>query len=344
LVGAIVVCAFGFLLGTPFAILDWHTIIGDLSSSASVVYHGGIWERGTFFPFTSLVKSVGAPVGFLALLSLGYALFRRRPADLVLLSMPLFLGGFLMLFSVKEPHHMLIAFAPILLLSASLLVDLVTWFVRSRLIQSVTLTLATLVLIALPAQNSFQRSYRMSMPDTRTLAKDWIEKNIAPNSKILMDSGKYYLGIYGPPLPLSRWTLEQLIARGDPTTRLVLASRDGTRRTGYSREATYFREQLRTLDDQPGYDVIQILHDSGSQRPNVRDLEEYLGLGVQYVITSSYVTGNYSLNSETARLHPEMAAKYRNFYEALDKRGTLIKEFGPSEKIAGPNLRIYKLQ
>ena len=36
----------------------------------------------------------------------------------------------------------------------------------------------------------------MTMPDTRVLAKDWVEKNIPPNSKVLMDSGKYYLGIY----------------------------------------------------------------------------------------------------------------------------------------------------
>ena len=32
-----------------------------------------------------------------------------------------------MLFTVKEPHHMLIAFAPIYILSASLLVDLISW-------------------------------------------------------------------------------------------------------------------------------------------------------------------------------------------------------------------------
>ena len=137
LLGAIVVCFFGFLLGTPFAVLDWRTFIGDLTSSAGLVYHGGIWERGTFFPFTSLTKSMGAPVGFLALLSLGYALFRRRPADLILLSMPLFLGGFLMLFAVKEPHHMLIAFAPISILSASLLVDLTGWLIRRPILQPV---------------------------------------------------------------------------------------------------------------------------------------------------------------------------------------------------------------
>ena len=249
-----------------------------------------------------------------------------------------------MLFTVKEPHHMLIAFAPMYILSASLLVDLISWPIRSRIVQSVTLAVATVLLIAVPAQTSFEDSYRMTMPDTRVLAKDWIEKNIPQHSKVLMDAGKYYLGIYGPPLPLSRWTLEQFIARGESLNGKALASRDGTRRTGYSGEAAYFRYQLQTLDSQPGYDVIQILHDSGSSKPGVLDLEEYIPMGVEYVITSSYARDNYSLNGEPARLHPDMAAQYRNFYQALEERGTLIKEFRPSAEIAGPNLRIYKLQ
>lgn len=344
LVTAIVVCLFGFLLGTPFAILDWRTFIGDLSSTASNYYQGPMWVRELFFPFTSLIKTMGAPAGYLALVSLIYALCRRRPADLILLSMPLFLGGFLMLFASKEYHHMLIAFAPMYLLSASLLVDLTTWFVRLPILQSATLAVATILLIAVPAETSFQRSYRMGRPDTRILAKNWVEANIPSGSKVLIDSGKFYLGYFGPPLRLSRWTLEQFIARGESLNGKVMASRDGTRRTGYSAEAEYFRYHLRTLDSQPGYDVIQILHDPGSSRPEVLDLEEYIPLGVEYVITSSYARDNYSLNGETTRLHPQMAAKYRNFYEALDERASLLKQFSPSADIGGPTLRIYKIQ
>jgi len=159
-----------------------------------------------------------------------------------------------------------------------------------------------------------------------------------------MDSGKYYLGKYGPPLRLSRWTLEQFIARGESLEGTVLASRDGSRRTAYSGEAQYFRYQLETLDGQPGYDVIQILHDPASSRPEVLDLQEYILMGAQYVITSSYARNNYSINGETAELHPEMAARYRNFYQALDERATLLKQFSPSADTAGPTLRIYKLQ
>src|SRR5215475_7761534 len=110
--------------------------------------------------------------------------------------MPLFPGRFLIVFAGKEFHHLLVSLSPINILSASLLVDLVSWLIRSRLLQSVTLSFATVLLIAVPAKTSFEYSYRKTMPDTRVLAKDWIEKNIPPNHKILMDSGKYYLGKY----------------------------------------------------------------------------------------------------------------------------------------------------
>jgi hypothetical protein len=344
LLGAIVICFLGFLLGTPFAVLDWRTFIGDLSSAASNYYQGPMWVEEVFFPFTSLIRTMGATTGFLALLSLGYALFRRRPADLILLSMPLFLGGFLMLFATKEPHHMLVAFAPLYILSAALLVDFATWFIRSRIVQSATLALATILLIAVPAQTSFQRSYLMSMPDTRILAKDWFEANIPPNSKVLMDSGKYYLGAFGPPLRLSRWTLEQLIDRGQSLNGKVLASRDGTRRSGYSGEVTYFREQLRTLDGRLGYDIIQILHDLGSPKSNVLSLDDYRAMGVDYVITSSYARNSYAVHNEVAALYPDKAARYRDFYQALDERAILLTQFIPSADTPGPNLRVYKLQ
>src|SRR5262249_24433208 len=147
-----------------------------------------------------------------------------------------------------------------------------------------------------------------------------------------------------PPLRLSRWTVEQFIARGESAAGKVLTPRDGTRSTGYFGEAAYFRYQLRTLDNQPGYDVIQILHDPGSSRPAVLDLEEYIPMGVEYVITSSYGRDGYSLKGETAKLHPRVAAKYNNFYHALDERGTLLKQFSPAADTVGPTLRIYRIQ
>ena len=98
----------------------------------------------------------------------------------------------------------------------------------------------------------------------------------------------------------------------------------------YSGEATYFQLQLNALGNQPGYDIVRILHDVGSAKIDVLSLKQYAEQGVQYAIVSSYAS--------------ETNSKYKDFYESLREQATLIKEFRPSQKTTGPTLRIYQLR
>jgi hypothetical protein len=333
-----------FAFTTPFAILDWSTFKGDITSTAAVFHQGGFWERGIAYPFTSIMDSIGWPVGFVCLAGLAYALVRRQSADIIILSQPLFLGGFLMLFRAKEAQHMLIAFPALCILGAVLIVDFISRLVRPQTLCVPVTTLSTILLLYAPAKESFQLSYRLTLPDTRTLAKEWIQRNVPPSSKIAMDSGKYYLSTFGPPLPLSRRTLEQFIARAEENTDGPLARRIGTRRVGYPGEVEFFRQELKTHDDQRGFDIVQILHDEGAPRPDVLTLKEYLESGTQYAVVNGNVASSYALNSEQDRIYPYKATKYRVFYQSLETNATLLKEFGPSETVQGPVLRIYRLQ
>jgi hypothetical protein len=320
-----------FILTTPFAILDWQTFVSDLASGAAMRYSGNFWAAGIFYPFTSLLSTFGQPVGTVALLGLGYALLRRRPADLILASQPIFVGLFLMLFRVKESTHMLVAFLAISILAASFLIEVIDWLLHRRAsLQPVVATAVTVLLLVAPALKSFQASYRLSLPDTRILAKAWVEKNIPPDSKIVMDSGKYYLEAFGPPLALSRWTLEEFIQRGRSRNSGNIARREGTRRVAYSGESTYFQYRLDLLGDRPGYDVFQLLHDVGAPKTEWPSLDHYINQGVQYAIVSSYAVNRFS--------------DYIDLYEALRRKAVLIKEFRPSGKINGPTLFIYKLR
>jgi 4-amino-4-deoxy-L-arabinose transferase-like glycosyltransferase len=341
LVVAVVASAAGFLLGTPFALLDWRTFFGDLTSHGAIWYKGQFWATDFLYPFSSLLGNMGYPLGFLALAGLVYALVRRRPRDLIVASQPLFLGVFFLFFRVREPQHMLIAYPALAILAASLLVDIVTVLVRGRR-RAFVLAAAALLVSALPALASFRYSYTISLPDTRTIAKDWIEKNLPPASRVVMDSGKFYLGVYGPPLRLSRWTLEQFIARAQPPG-TDLTRVEGTRRVGYSGEAEYFRRQLATQAGKPGLDVVQILHDPGSEAPTVLSLDEYRRMGVQYAILSSYAQRGYGAGTGEALRLPEKAKRYRQFYESVESEGVLLKEFRPSTRIQGPILRVYKV-
>jgi hypothetical protein len=342
ILGAVCAAFMAFVAGTPFALLDWRTFVSELGSTATA-YRGGFWEQGTFFPITSLLTSMGRPIGAAAVLGLAYACVRRRPIDVILLSQPLFLIGFLMLFPTKEAHHMLIAMPALSLLGASLLVDLVTGSVRAPLVQAAVLAGVTVLLVAGPASEAFASSLRMSRPDTRSIAKKWIEENLPPGSRIVMDGGKYYLDAFGPPLRLSRWSVQQQIAKAEPLSGKMLARRDGSRRVGYAGEAEYFRQQFRTMNDDAGYDVVRILHDVGSPSADVLVLDEYLVQGIRYAILSSYGWGQYDPGSETSVRYPEKAAKYRKLYAAIQASGRLLREFKPSEKIGGPILRIYEL-
>src|SRR5262249_31114472 len=156
-------------------------------------------------------------------------------------------------------------------------VDAISWALRQRVgLQPIAVTMAAVLLVSEPALRSFKFGYRLSLPDTRLLAKAWVEKNIPPDSKIVMDSGKYYLEVYGPPLPLSRWSLEQFINRGKVPTLENIARREGTRRIAYSGESAYFRYQLDVLRDRAGYDIVQVLHDIGSTKSDVLTLNQYV--------------------------------------------------------------------
>ena len=340
LVAAVAASVVMFVAGTPFALLDWRMFLGDLGSTGAMYAAGPIWARGTLFPLTSLTTSMGGPIGVVAWCGLGYALIRRRPVDLVLASQPLFLFGFLACFATKELHHTLIAFAPLTILGGSFVADGIGSLVGRKQWQPAALIATTMLVIVVPARDAYRQSHRLALPDTRVVAKTWIEEHIPPHSKIVMDSGKYYLSACGPPLLMSRWTLEQLIARGDGSSGSTSAARDGTRRVSYSGESTYFREQLRVVGDLPGYDIIQILHDPGSPRADVRSFDEYRALGVQYAVISSFGWEQYFSNHDAAE---QKAKRYRDFYEALPAHATLLKELRPSAELTGPTLRIYRI-
>jgi hypothetical protein len=344
IIGAVGASFVAFVLGTPFALLDWRTFVTELGSTATTYSGGGFWEQGTLYPLTSLGRTIGSPLGLVTILGLGYACLRFRPVDIILASQPLFLAGFLMLFPTKEAHHMLIAMPALTVLGASLLVDLIGWCIRHPLVQPAAIAVATASLVIAPATQSLASSLRMSQPDTRDVAKKWIEENIPPGSRIVMDSGKYYLGSFGPPLRISRWSVERLLSQVEPLDGEMIARRNGSRRIGYAGEVEYFREQLRTMDDSPGYDIVRILHDVGSSSADVLPLDEYLEQGIQYAILSSYGWDQYHPGGETAVRHPGKTTKYRNLYDAVETSGRLLREFKPSERIRGPVLRIYDLQ
>ena len=238
---------------------------------------------------------------------------------------------------------MLVTFPAVSLLAGSMITDLVKWTVRRPVLQPAALAATTLVLVYGPAAHAYDNARKLNLPDTRTVAKEWIERHVDTGSRIVMDSGKYYLGAFGPPLRLSPRTLQRFVDRAASLGNKTLAQRDGARRVGYPGEAVYFENQLRTNHDDAGYDVFQILHDGASSRADVLTSEQYMAEGVQYAVVSGSGRAGYDPGTDTAARWPDKAKAYRTFYDWLEKHATLLKEFTPSDKMVGPTLRIYRL-
>jgi hypothetical protein len=338
------VCALGFFIGTPFAILDWRAFLSELSSVGNLYSSGRIWVESPFFPFTSLLESMGSTIGAVALLGTVYAvLVRRGPGDLIVASYPVFLGFFFAMFATKEYHHMIIGFPALCLLGGRLLDDAVQAIARQRRWAPVAMTAATVAIVAVPADETAVRQYRLTLPDTRMLAKEWIETHVPYGSTIVMDGGKYYLESHNAPIPVSAETIRASLDRIEHRPGAPLDSRIGTRRLGYAGEAEYFRQMLKAVGERPGYDVVRITHDAGSDDADVRTLDEYVEHGASYAVVSSVGWEHYRPGGEEAVRHPEKAARYTSLYASLQEHATLLKEFAPSGTVAGPTLRIYRL-
>jgi len=335
-----------FVFTTPFALLDWRTFLSDLANTADLYYGGGAWEQGVVFPFTSLIEGFGQPLGLLVLLGLGYAVSRRAPANLILASQPLFLGLFLMAFRIKESQHMLVAYPALSILAGSLLADATGWlFARAPRWRTIGLVAMSSGILLPPAWVAVVQSYAYTQPDPRTLAKEWVEQNVPYGTGIVMDSGKYYFGAFGPPLPPSRWTLDRLVERSRASSVLTDARRrQGTRRAAYSGEATYFELQRKALAGMPGYDIFQLLHDVGSFPSDFLSYEAYVQENVRYAILNEGLWRQYLPGEHAALQWPEKAAEYRRFYETVVRHGRRIKEFRSPHWEGFSDLVIYELR
>ena len=177
-----------------------------------------------------------------------------------------------------------------------------------------------------------RHAYSFTIEDTRTQGKEWIDQNISPGSKVLIDSK-----VNMPPILMS---YDQLKKFHDKAITL----------NHYKKE--YFALQL---DAHPGpgqgYEIVTLqrnFRQIGSLEHQVKEIQQLQDLqevsgdlealrkrGIQYVITNNLGVHGTLLDEDKG-----MA----DFYRALEKEARLLKVFEPRYPIyhGGP-VRIYKL-
>ena len=217
--------AVGFVIGSPFALVDTATFIGDLSFERTMFAAGRGLDLGSGWIYhlkVSLWHGLGWPLLLAALAGCGLLITRRRPADLVIIS------GIITYYVVAGSGksvfvRYLVPLVPLLCIAAAVALERATGHLRSRW----WLPLSTCFL-AIPSLSSSVRFDRvLSRPDTRLMATQWIEKNLPSGTRIALAGTEYGCPRIRRTLPWKQTRLADLQRAGEPARRLETELRIG---------------------------------------------------------------------------------------------------------------------
>lgn len=335
-----VAAAAGFVAGTPYAVLTpgafWRGVMSEVREVGSVQFgNEGDLPGYLFHLFHSLPEGMGLPLLLLALGGLALALWRRGPADVILLAFVLPYFVFIGSLSSRFERYALPLLPFLALLAALALVEgggrlrQTRWGLTGRWRPGLGLAVAACLLVVPEVARVTYLHVVLSRPDSRVLAGAWIEREIPAGSRIAMEP-------YSPAVRL------------DPG--MVQAAR---RRLGEGVKATILKSRFDSFlarvegTDADGYWVFRL---------NDYDLDRLLEQRVEYVVLSSFMYRRYQ---EACDRFPAPC----RFYQALDRRATLVFEIEPGPEGArlwvgdiyapltqvfkrtrpGPGVKIYRL-
>jgi hypothetical protein len=280
-----------------------------------------------------------AAIGVLALL------VRRRFTDLLLVGYALlFVAVSVILYpGYAEPRHQTPIY-PVLAAAAGFAAAGLAARAGRRQAVAVGLILLTLLV---PLRSVAERAQRVSLEDTRSAAKRWIEETVPAGTRLLLDEA-------GPPILASEQSLKDQIESARR------AAGSGQFTTHYD---TYVELQMQAARGATAYDVEEIRRpwwresepESASayltsdydrdmanplRRVGVATYDDYVNRGIVYAVVHSEAYGSVMKNPKVAALWPS----FTRFYRELFRRGTLVREFNPETgPYTGPVVRIYRL-
>lgn len=243
---------------------------------------------------------------------------------------------------IPDPRHQLPIY-PFLAIAGG---SVISWLVGDNRRQLVVCTLLLGFLI-MPLYYIIQHGVYVSKTDTRNLAKVWIESHVPGGTKLLMDEN-------GPILLSSENSIREQLQKA------ISADPNGQFTANYD---TYLEYQLLAAEDAITYDITEIrfpwwhktFEDEGVRelksdfdrdmgnplKPvGVRSYDYYVNDGYKYAIVQS---GKYKRFLRPGSDKVEKFPGFANFYFELFTKGTLVKEFLPTDgNRPGPEIKIFK--
>lgn len=323
-----------FLIGTPYAILAprefWQDvgqnldIYSSLSGEKTSFIHGVLTVANRFLTF----GDVPAPLllGIICAGGFVFAIFKWKPQHLLILVPILTYLGVVGRYHNPAGGYLLQIFPLFVILALQGLFSLPE---KWPSVFGIT------VLMAGMGWNLWagsQMAYSFTVPDTRTMAKEWIEIHIPQGSKILIDSK-----VQSPPLLMSYEQVEKFYHKAVELNHF---------------KKEYFKLQMEAHPGTgQGYEIYMVkrtfreiasLEHQVAETQKLQDLLEVDGdiaklkaAGIQYVITDHWTQDDAVRNK---RLGIE------DFYRNLPKQATLLKVFIPPYHIYhGGIIYIYQL-
>lgn len=286
----------------------------DEQDSGDMLYEG----RPNLFTFYLwvLLQSMGWPLFLVALGSVAYALWRRTPADLILISFALV---FYLLISITTseilyyPRYVLPVLAVLTILSGRLLGEL---WQMSRLTHHPAVALTIIVaLIAVPTVRSVQGNQLLAGTDTRTLAKEWMEAHVPQGAKVFIE------GLKIKPIK--------------STAQLKDSAENIRRRIEYwkprePKQARFLELELQVLEGKT-FDLELV------RRSEIRSFAHYESVGVEYFV----VRPDALLKSRRSDQQGVLLLRALR----SDSRVSMVQGFYPDRRrTPGPIIEVYRLK
>ena len=194
LLASAVACLGGFILGSPFLLLDFQTALSDIKYEARPTHLGATGEglarnllwylQGPLPTALSLTGSLLAALGVISFLT------SKQRGRRALAGFPVFFLVFVSSLSLRWDRWIIPAI-PFLCIPLAHTIDKgTTWLghrVNARLVP--WLSLAMLMLVTVPLLTAdLAQGQALSSPDTRTIAGEWMLANIPEGSRVLMEA------------------------------------------------------------------------------------------------------------------------------------------------------------
>ncbi len=329
----------GFILGSPYWLIAPGKYIHDLKYTVSHVSRGmagHISSMPLVWPLWELIFN-DLTIGLLCVAGVISVLFGGERRHYILLSFALPTLLVLGLWSRTGVQYIAPIFPALVILGAIFLGK-----IAQPNLPAIARNSLFAVLFLIPLIKISYTDFRLTQPDSRTQAKQWIEANLPAHTAIAYENYVYGPNLFDPGRFMRNDSESQVVPL-EIREKLV---EESFRRASYRLVNLRKDFKLKALR-QPGSGEITAKDSYVRQLLSTRlpKLSSVLKAGVPYILTSSdnyarYFLGNAPPKNTAVWLNYQNG---RHFYESVFKNQTLklIKEFKSGRWNLGPVIRLY---